>query len=130
MLIVMKVPEVPLKLCARGKTLPISPYYLPLLALPPLHLPPYQPTVHLLGVVAVIADLAMAPYASAVYSANYGNGVYGNDASLPLLTSMSGAFCGDMVFANRQVGCPALWGSKIKGCELASAHSFEKHSCN
>lgn len=64
-------------------------------------------------IVAVIADLAMAPYASAVYSANYGNGAYGNDASLPLLTSVSGAFCGDMVFANRQVGgrvCGAVTG--------------------
>lgn len=48
------------------------------------------------------ADVAMAPYA-AVYQASYANGMYGNEASLPLLTE-SGGFRGDMVFANRQVG--------------------------
>lgn len=43
----------------------------------------------------------MAPYA-AVYRGGYANGVYGNEASLPLLTD-AGGFNGDMVFANRQV---------------------------
>ncbi len=47
------------------------------------------------------ADVAMAPYA-AVYQATYANRVYGNEASVPLLTE-SGGFNGDMVFANRQV---------------------------
>lgn len=48
------------------------------------------------------ADVAMAPYAAA-YQATYVNGMYGNEASQPLLTD-SGGFNGDMVFANRQVG--------------------------
>lgn len=54
------------------------------------------PYDHSLGV-PVPYDVAMAPYAGAVYATSYGG-----DAGVPLLTG-AGGFVEDMVFANRQV---------------------------
>jgi hypothetical protein len=76
----------------------------------------------------------MAPYA-AMYRGSYANGVYGNDASLPLLAD-SGGFNGDMVFANRQVRttrkhCSAQGGVVLWGvCRAPLSSWFGIRVCN